>query len=281
MQFRIVLSNRGPDPATDTGFSIRWPSETEFSAISGPCGPVDSTRPTSTQCTPAVVYPGRSVLAMVSVRMQGPGPQRVFVEMNEFSEPHDASSANDRDSARVLVGGCTIMGTTGADVLTGTARRDVICGLDGHDIIRGLGGDDEIWSGDREDVVEGGAGNDRIIGGDGNDDLDGGEGRDVVWGGLGKDTLFGGQGDDALHGGDRLDRFDPRFPDDTDVLDGGPGSDVVDGGDGEDAVRSGSGTDIVLARDKLRDHVDCGRGRDRLVADRIDRQRHCERVARG
>ncbi len=282
VQFRIVLSNDGPDPATDTGFSIYWPGESEFSAISGPCGPVEGA---FTHCSPGVVYPGRPVVATVSVRMQGPGPQRVYTEMDEFNDPRDTNGANDRDDARVVVGDCTITGTTGADVLTGTRRRDVICGLDGHDVIRGLGGDDEIWSGGRDDVVDGGPGDDRILGSSGDDDLEGGDGRDVVWGGFGKDRVFGGQGDDALHGFDRLDRFDgsgpPSLTSDSDVLDGGFGSDLVDGGAGEDTLRGGQGTDIVLARDGFNDRVDCGQGRDRLTADRFDRQRRCDRVSRG
>jgi Ca2+-binding RTX toxin-like protein len=284
VQFRVVVRNGGPDPATatETGFGIWWPGEAGFSAISGPCEPVAGDRPTFAHCVPEIVYPGMSAVVTVSLRMHGPGPQRVFTEMDEFSEPHDTNAANDRDSATVLVGGCTIMGTTGADVLRGTPKRDVICGLDGRDVIRGLGGDDEIWSGDRDDVVDGGAGDDRIVGGDGADDLDGADGRDVVWGGLGSDRLYGGQGDDALSGLDGLDRdvFDPALVPDADVVDGGPGSDLVEGNSGEDALRGGRGDDVVLARDGARDRVDCGEGRDRVTADRVDRQRRCERVSR-
>ncbi len=284
VQFRIVLDNRGPDPATatETGFSISWPGEAGFSAISGPCEPVSGERPTFAHCVPEIVYPGRPIVVAISLRMHGPGPQRVFTEMDEFSEPHDANAANDRDSATVLVGGCTITGTTGADVLRGTPTRDVICGLDGRDVIRGLGGDDEIWSGDRDDVADGGAGNDRIVGGDGGDDLGGGDGRDVVWGGLGDDRVYGGRGDDALNGLDGLDRdvFDPRLIPDADIVEGGPGADVVEGSAGQDTLRGGGDDDLVLARDGASDRVDCGGGRDRLTADRIDRQRRCERVSR-
>ncbi len=75
---------------------------------------------------------------------------------------------------------CTIVGTSGNDILIGTSRDDVICGLDGDDQIWGLGGDDTIHGGAGGDTVHGGSGRDRLIGGPGVDRLDGGRGRDVV-----------------------------------------------------------------------------------------------------
>ena len=62
--------------------------------------------------------------------------------------------------------GCTIIGTSRADVLRGTRRRDVICGLGGNDVIRGLGGNDKILV----LVSENGEhGSDRVRGGPGRD----------------------------------------------------------------------------------------------------------------
>lgn len=116
---------------------------------------------------------------------------------------------------------CTLVGTTGADVLRGTRRRDVICGLGGNDRIAALGGDD------------------LVIGGPGNDRLDGGRGNDVLAGGDGLDDVIGGPGHDALAGG--------------------PGS------------------DLLLARDRVRDRVDGGPGRDEATLDRIDRRASIER----
>ncbi|MEY2673499.1 MAG: hypothetical protein RLZZ514_64, partial [Actinomycetota bacterium] len=60
---------------------------------------------------------------------------------------------------------CTIVGTSGNNVLTGTAKADVICGLGGNDTIKGLGGND---------IIDGGTGNDLVYGGDGNDTVYGG-----------------------------------------------------------------------------------------------------------
>ena len=89
--------------------------------------------------------------------------------------------------AGVASAGCTIIGTSRADVLRGTKRRDVICGLAGNDVIRGLGGNDKLL---------GGPGNDRLFGGRGNDLLDGGGGKDWIDGGPGTNRVRGGAGAD-------------------------------------------------------------------------------------
>jgi hypothetical protein len=47
-----------------------------------------------------------------------------------------------------------------------------------------------------------------------------------------------------------------------------------------DVLLGGFGADLLLGRDGVRDTAVCGRGRDRLVADRLDRSSGCERVAR-
>ena len=49
------------------------------------------------------------------------------------------------------------------------------------------------------------------------------------------------------------------------------GNDVLDGGHGQDLVSGGPGNDLVLARDGVRDRVYCGLGKDRVVADKLDR----------
>lgn len=97
--------------------------------------------------------------------------------------------------------GCTVIGTSGRDVLRGTRKRDVICGLGGHDQLYGLAGNDKLVGGDGNDRLFGGAGDDALIGGLGNDYLAGGEGRDVLEGGLGSDTMFA---KDGFRGNDRL-----------------------------------------------------------------------------
>lgn len=125
---------------------------------------------------------------------------------------------------------CTLLGTSGADVLVGTPRRDVICGGRGNDLIRGRGGDDVIRGGRGYDRLFGGTGGDRISGSEGNDRMSGGAGRDYLNGGLGSDLLFGGPGADLLAGG--------------------------------------AGRDLIVSRDRRRDHVNGGSGRDRALVDR-------------
>jgi hypothetical protein len=97
--------------------------------------------------------------------------------------------------------GCTIIGTSGRDVLRGTRKRDVICGLGGNDQLYGLGGNDKLVAGDGNDRLFGGAGDDALIGGLGNDYLAGGDGHDVLEGGPGNDTMFA---KDGFRGNDRL-----------------------------------------------------------------------------
>lgn len=66
-----------------------------------------------------------------------------------------------------------------------------------------------------------------------------------------------------------------------DLIYGLAGNDTIAGRGGEDDLHGGPGNDVLLARDGGRDRVDCGRGRDSVVADRDDRvARDCERVIR-
>jgi hypothetical protein len=71
---------------------------------------------------------------------------------------------------------CTVVGTSGDDLLRGTARADVICGRGGEDTIFGKGG---------ADLLLGGAGDDELHGDRSRDDLAGGPGTDVLDGGAG------------------------------------------------------------------------------------------------
>ncbi|MFM9136261.1 MAG: calcium-binding protein [bacterium] len=74
---------------------------------------------------------------------------------------------------------CTVVGTSGRDVLRGTPGDDVICGLGGRDRLLGLGG---------RDILRGGTGADVLLGGPGDDALDGGPGADTGSGGRGDDV---------------------------------------------------------------------------------------------
>jgi Ca2+-binding RTX toxin-like protein len=163
--------------------------------------------------------------------------------------------------------------------------NDTIVGDSDANILRGESGNDKL---------SGGAGFDQLNGGTGQDELDGESGDDLLFGGLGHDSLKGGSGSDVLNGGD-----------DNDQLDGGAGADSLNGDDNDDTavfstrtrsvrasvegspddgearegdniktdvenVRTGSGNDRINTLNGLKNKVNCGRGRDRVTADRSD-----------
>jgi uncharacterized delta-60 repeat protein len=149
--------------------------------------------------------------------------------------------------------GCTIVGTSGPDVLVGTGGDDHICGLGGNDRIYGKAGNDTLDGGPGNDRLFGQGGNDKIYGMGGNDTLDGGAGEDTLFGQAGADTLRGGTGRDTLYGGASNDRL--YGGEGGDVLFGRGGADVLKGGPGNDRLYGQSGRDVLYGRD----------GNDRLV----------------
>jgi hypothetical protein len=157
----------------------------------------------------------------------------------------------------------------GEDIGEGTALSDQFAGGDDHDELTGDAGFDTLEGNGGEDLVDGGGGGDSLSGGTGADRLLGGGGDDDLEGGRGPDRLVGGSGGDGLAGGSGNDR-----------LIGGSGRDILNGRGGRDVIDAGSGNDRVRARDGRRDRIRCGRGFDRVTADRFDRLRGCERVRR-
>jgi hypothetical protein len=73
-------------------------------------------------------------------------------------------------------------------------------------------------------------------------------------------VISGGAGNDRILGGSRGDRINP--------------------GAGSDSVSAGAGDDVVSSRDGQKDSVDCGAGRDKLTADKVDVAIGCESVSR-
>jgi RTX calcium-binding nonapeptide repeat (4 copies) len=91
--------------------------------------------------------------------------------------------------------------------------------------------------------------------------IKGTDGRDVLKGTSGADRIYAYAGDDRING----------FA----------GNDTIVGGKGRDFVAASRGNDQILARDGASDRVDCGPGRDRVVADFSDRiWGGCEQVSR-
>lgn len=118
-------------------------------------------------------------------------------------------------------------------------------------VLMGTSGPDRLDGGDAGEVIFGLGGRDRLDAGDGHDCVLGNAGADILLGGAGSDRLTGGGGADVLSGGPGVNRYD-----------------------------AGAGRDVVFARNRRRELVRCGAGRDRAVVDRTDRVRSCERVLR-
>lgn len=150
--------------------------------------------------------------------------------------------------------------TTGEEEGSDETPRLELRGTDEADEWRGGSSDETYRASSGADRLWGGSGIDRLFGDAGNDTIRGGNGNDVVDGGAGRDRLYGERGNDRLVGGS--------------------GNDVLDGGVGRDRIDGGAGNDVIYARDRARDVVRCGTGRDRVVADRSDVLVGCERVSR-
>ena len=169
------------------------------------------------------------------------------------------------------------------------------------EVVDGGGGGDTLFGNGAANTLLGGAGNDVIDGGAGDDTLEGDGGADDLAGGQGSDTVsypeaaaqritLDGVRDDGAAGEDntRADIENVAAGPGNDVvvgnasanaLDGGPGDDRLDGGAGVDAFLGGTGADTILARDGLREGVDCGADADGGEADTIDELAGCEAVA--
>ncbi|MDQ4047797.1 MAG: hypothetical protein M3131_00200 [Actinomycetota bacterium] len=206
-----------------------------------------------------------------------------------------------------------ISGSSASERINGTPRADRIFAGTGNDVVDGLAADDCIDLGPGTDRGQGGDGHDLILGGLGSDRMSGNRGNDRLRGGSSGDRLIGGFGSDRLHGqsgadrisGERgLDRINGGSSGDVisagssgdrvagdqgndringnsgaDLLKGNSGHDRITGSTGTDRIAGGSGNDRVNSRDGRRDRVNCGRGRDRVSADRFDVvARNCERV---
>jgi Ca2+-binding RTX toxin-like protein len=136
---------------------------------------------------------------------------------------------------------CTILGTSGADVLTGTPGADVICGREGNDVIEGRGGDDLLAGGTGRDTVSFLRSNGPVVvqlilwraGGAGQDELHGFESVD---GSAFGDRIAGEERDNRLRGLGGADELIGDYG--RDSLVGGPGSDTCDGGPNVDVATS-------------------------------------------
>jgi len=239
---------------------------------------VDSITPSQGSCTQQVnkvkcdlgTIPGGTQATVdvdVTPHRTGTLTDTANVTATQFDPDTSNNDASEKTSVVPNAMGCTILGTTGDDVITGTPQHDVICALDGADEIHGGDGPDTILPGPGDDpIVDGGNGDDMVsyadISGSGVT-VDLGTGQ--ATGGGGTDTLTsiedatGTSMADTLTGDDGPNRLVGRAGADTlsgngggDTLLPGLGNDVtIDGGGGFDWVRysdiTGGGVTIDVA----------------------------------
>jgi hypothetical protein len=195
--------------------------------------------------------------------------------------------------------GCTIIGTSGNDVINGTSADDVICGLAGTDVIDGKQGHDTVYGGTGNDTLRGALGNDHLLGGPGADVLIGNGGNDTMEGGPGDDTFKAdavADGSDVMIGGLDFDtasysarttavnvtldwNYDDGVPgtehdnarEDIERAIGGSGNDTMKGEQPlQTTLFGGPGDDTLDVRDadnRPTDKIDGGPGKDTCLAD--------------
>lgn len=172
----------------------------------------------------------------------------------DFDGASDDGAPGEGDNVGTDVEG--VVGGRAGDTLVGDGRINLLIGQGGGDTLVGRGAMDFLEGGGGNDVVSGGPGRDEVIGGGGGDDVRGGMGSDQVGGGPGPDVVLGGgAGDNLLGDGGR------------DTVRGGDGPDQLDGGGGRDRLFGQGATDFLSARDRRRDLVHGGAGRDCAAAD--------------
>jgi uncharacterized repeat protein (TIGR01451 family) len=217
LTYTIVVSNLGPQGATDVTVTDRLPAQTHFVSAGASSGNCERKgRNVTCQVGNLSPAPGPGDTATIAVQVI---PTRVGTIQNTASvdsAENDLVSLNDSATASTQViaaprtGSCrgvaaTIVGTGGSDSLTGTGGPDVIAGLGGSDLIVGLAGRDLICAGVGNDRVGAGPAADRAFGGAGRDDVLGRGGPDLLVGNAGGDELKGNRGNDRLRGGRGFD----------------------------------------------------------------------------
>lgn len=221
--------------------------------------------------------------------VEGRREGRLGVATLNAGGPYAVGLAGTGRNPVTLPGDCAndLNGTPAGETLNGTPLGDNIFGFGGNDVLNGLAGNDCLIGGPGNDRLNGGTGNDALEGSRGNDTASGGSGRDRIVGESGRDRLSGGSGRDALNGGSSPDRLSGGASHDrlsggsgNDRLTGSTGNDRLTGGSGRNSYSAGSGRDRVNARNRRRERINCGSGRDTAVVDRADRVRGCERVRR-
>ena len=99
----------------------------------------------------------------------------------------------------------------------------------------------------------------------------------ILKGTSGDDKLIGSNNGDKLIGKGGNDIL--RSSEGGDLVIGNKGDDFIKSGKGFDEIRAGRGDDEIHARDGKPDQVDCGPGKDTVLADEVEEGMfNCEKV---
>jgi uncharacterized repeat protein (TIGR01451 family) len=261
--YDVTVANHGPSAAADVTLTDVIPAGARFvrTAGAGTCTPGATLR-----CTLPPIAPGSSATVTVVLAGTSEGAS-IHHAVSVTTSSIDATPGDHATAIDTLVTGASV--APPAPTLNGAACANPAFGGRDDDVLFGSSFGDRLFGRQGRDLLRGRDGNDCLYGGEGNDVLDGDGGDDGLWGGDGRDRLFGGTGSDRILGGAKGDE-----------LHGDAGNDQLFAGTGRDRLWGGAGNDTISARDGSRDVVQCGAGLDRVMADRRDRVRGCERVSR-
>ena len=221
LTYTILVSNGGPDPATNAVVTDNLPNQLEFVSATSTSGSCQTPKGKSgkIECNLGTLASGGTATMTIAVTAAKSGKvSNTATVTSDVTDPQPANNS-DTETTNVLAAPkgatcanrkATIVGTPGNDLLVGTAGGDVIQALGGDDrIISGggkdlvcaQGGADIVNAGARPDLVRAGPGSDLVKGRGGGDELRGQAGRDRLRGNRGPDFLAGGRGFDRCRGG--------------------------------------------------------------------------------
>jgi uncharacterized repeat protein (TIGR01451 family) len=227
LTYTILVSNAGPDPATNVVVTDDLPKQIDFvsaTTTSGTCQTPSGkgkgkSKGGKVECNLGTLSNGGTATVTITTTASKSGDiSNTASVTSDVTDPHTANNS-DTEPTKVLAAAkastcankkATIVGTPGDDLLIGTSGSDVILALagndtvfarDGKDLVCAQAGADIVNGGARPDLIRAGSGPDLVKGRGGGDELRGQRGRDLLRGNRGPDLLAGGRGFDRCRGG--------------------------------------------------------------------------------
>jgi len=156
---QLLLENDGNETATGLQLRISAPIGATVAGSGFTC--------TGEACSLPDLPAGATRTLSVSIGRATAGPLAVTYSVGSAAPDPDDTDNSLQLGVTVLP--CTLVGTTGPDVIHGTAKRDLICGRTGADRIYGAAGNDFIDAGNGDDTIVPGPGRDSVLGRGGRD----------------------------------------------------------------------------------------------------------------